>query len=256
MDRNQIRMKRVLAAFGLLTACAPTNQPHAPVGDSMLAGPFVATLIQTEEYRLPEVPRRPENDRYKLSLLLHSLDGSTRRTVPIKSGLRATDFLHGARMIFDDGQRLYFHAHEPLAYNYATGNLSVADSPRHRSRSTPAPKDYRAPAGALCKDCKRPALLLATPNGNPQKLDAPDSLLLLHRSNRAIFGTELLSRATPDGKLLWTADTSLLDVDQIIPSSSHTVFIGREAAPKPDAFRPPVLVIVNNKDGAVLTRPL
>jgi hypothetical protein len=208
------------------------------------------------EFHMPEVSGRGQNDRYKLALLLHSLDGKTRRTVPIKSGLRANEFIHTARMFEDDGQRLYFHAHEPLAYNYSTGNLSIANPPHPRPLSTPKPKDFRGQAESICNDCKRPALLLAKPNGTPQKLINPDSLLLLHRSNRPIFGTEQLSRATPDGKLLWTADTNLQDVDQIIPSPSHTVFIGREAPAKPDAFRPAVLVIIDNQTSSISTHPL
>ena len=249
-------MKRALLALALLSACSPSDQPHAPIGDSMIAGPFVATLIQTAEYRIPEVPRRPENDRFKLSLLLHSLDGKTRRTVPIKSGLRVNEFMHTARMFMDDGQRLYFYAHESLAYNYSSGNLSIANPPLYRPRSTHKPKDFRGVAESICKDCKRPALLLFKPNGPPQKLTNPDSQLLLHRSSRPPFGTEQISRATPDGKLLWTADTSLQDVDQIIPSPTHTVFIGREAPAKPDAFRPAVLVIIDNQTGSISTHPL
>lgn len=249
-------MKPALLLLLTLAACSTRPESHTPIGDSMIAGPFVATLVESMEFHMPEVSGRGQNDRYKLALLLHSLDGKTRRTVPIKSGLRANEFIHTARMFEDDGQRLYFHAHEPLAYNYATGNLSIANPPHPRPLSTPKPKDFRGKAESICNDCKRPALLLAKPNGTPQKLINPDSLLLLHRSNRPIFGTEQLSRATPDGKLLWTADTNLQDVDQIIPSPSHTVFIGREAPAKPDAFRPAVLVIIDNQTGSISTHPL
>ena len=249
-------MKPALLLLLTLAACSTRPESHTPIGDSMIAGPFVATLVESAEFRIPEISGRGQNDRYKLSLLLHSLDGKTRRTVPIKSGLRANEFMHAARMLEDDGQRLYFHAHEPLAYDYSTGNLSIANAPHHRPRSTPSPKDFRGKAESICKDCKRPALLLQTPDGAPQKLTNPDSLLLLHRSSRPIFGTEQLSRATPDGKLLWTADTNLQDVDQIIPTPTHTVFIGREAPVKPDAFRPAVLVIIDNQTGSISTHPL
>ncbi len=249
-------MKPALLLLITLAACATKPESHTPIGDSMIAGPFVATLVESMEFRIPVVPARPENDRYKLALLLHSLDGKTRRTVPIKSGLRAGDFMHTARMFEDDGQRLFFHANEPLAYNYSSGNLSIANPPHPRSFSTPKPKDFRGKAESICNDCKRPALLLAKPNGAPQNLANPDSQLLLHRSNRPIFGTELVSRATPDGKLLWTADTNLQDVDQIIPTATHTVFIGREAPARPDAFRPAVLVIIDNQTGSISTHPL
>ena len=94
------------------------------------------------------------------------------------------------------------------------------------------------------------------PTAPPHKLTNPESQLLLHRSNRPPFGTEQLSRATPAGNLLWTADTNLQDVDQIIPSPTHTVFIGREAPVKPDAFRPAVLVIIDNQTGSISTHPL
>ena len=249
-------MKRALVALLLTTACATKPQPQTPVGDSMIAGPFVATLVESMEFNMPDVSGRGQNDRYKLSLLLHSLDGKTRRTVPIKSGLRASDFTHTARMFEDDGKRLFFHAHEPLAYNYSSGDLSRAEPPHRLSLSTPDPKDFRAPVLDLCRDCKRPELLLATPNGKPQKLANPDGVLLLHRSDRVAFGTQILSRSTPAGNLLWSVDTNLLDVDQILPTPTHTVFIGREPARSPNAFRPHVLVIVNLANGAFTTHPL
>ena len=166
-------MKPALLLLLTLAACTTKPESHTPIGDSMIAGPFVATLVESMEFRIPEVSGRGQDDRYKLALLLHSLDGKTRRTVPIKSGLRANEFMHAARLLEDDGQRLFFHAHEPLAYNYSTGNLSIANAPHHRPRSTPSPKDFRGNAEAICKDCKRPSLLLQTPNGPPTKTNQP-----------------------------------------------------------------------------------
>ena len=49
-------------------------------GASARAGNYVATLIQAEIPGIPSLNHR-ENDRYRLSLLLHSVDGLSRHFV-------------------------------------------------------------------------------------------------------------------------------------------------------------------------------
>ena len=258
-------MKRLLAPILVLCGCSGlmAPRPAAPIGDSMLAGKFVATILHEEESRIVEVPRRPDNDRYRLTLVLHALDGNSVRTVPLKGGLRSGQFMPSARMLGDDGRLIWFHAHETMAYDYIAGKLlSGASLPRTGepqrpfSQRNPPPRDFRAPAGSLCPGCKRPALLLSAPNGIPVTLTGPNSVLVLHRSNSGVFGTELLSRTAPDGKTIWTVDTGLQDVTQILPSDPFTVFLGQQPPEVPDAFRPPYLVIVNNQSGTATTHPL
>ncbi len=258
-------MKRLLAPILVLAGCtglmAPT--PAAPIGDSMFAGPYVASILYSEEPRVGEVPRRPDNDRYRLTLVLHSLDGKPARSVPLKGGLRSGEFMPSARMLGDDGRLIWFHAHETMAYDYRTGKLlsgaalpRAGEPQRPFSQRNPQPREFRAPAGALCSGCKRPALLLSSPNGIPVTLTGPNSVLVLHRSNSGVFGTELISRTAPDGKTLWTVDTGLQDITQILPSDPYTVFLGQQPPEAPDAFRPAYLVIVNNQSGTATTHPL
>lgn len=251
----------ILALAGCSSLTGPT--PAAPIGDSMFAGKFVATLLYSEEGRIAEVPRRPDNDRYRLTLVLHALDGKSVRTVAVKGGLRSGDFMPSARMLGDDGRLIWFHAQETMAYDYVAGKLLAGKSlpragepQRPFSLRNPPPRDFRAPAGSLCSDCKRPALLLGSPNGIPVTLTSPNSVLVLHRSNSGVFGTELISRTAPDGKKLWTVDTGLQDITQVIPSDPFTAFVGQQPPEAPDSFRPAFLVIVDNQAGTATTHPL
>jgi hypothetical protein len=82
-------VKLLIVAIALLTCgCSLVVQKGsgAPVGPSARAGQYVATLISTLEPRIPELHRNPDKDRYRLSLLLHSIDGRTTKSVPIASG--------------------------------------------------------------------------------------------------------------------------------------------------------------------------
>jgi hypothetical protein len=235
----------------------------APVGASARAGQYVATLISTLEPRIPELHRNPENDRYRLSLLLHSIDGRTIRSVPIASGLRANEYMHAARMTGDDGRLLWFHAHEPMAYDHHAGRLirqaelPKSGEPRRPFAFTiPPPKDFLAPAESLGNGRKRPAILRSAANAAPLSLANPVSRLLTYRSNKAIYGTMVLARIDADGKPLWTTDTNLQDIIQILPAPDATVIIGKQPPTHPDEVRPPMLVIVDNVSGALSSHSL
>lgn len=231
----------------------------APVGNSFLANSFVASLMQTEEPRIPELHRRPENDRFRLTLLLHPLDGGPRRDVPLARGLKLGDFFHGARFLGDDGRLLWFHAHKTMAYDYRAGRLlSGSELPPNGEPRRSRMEDGRDPYSYLDRTTKlgaglnRPALLLDTTRTKPVRLAEPDSVLLTSRTGE----TMQLSRVTAAGETLWTASTGLRDLRQILPGPTHTVFTG-EAPPRvPDEFRPVTVVIVNNRTGAVVSHAL
>ncbi len=259
-------MKPLLVAIALLSCGCSLVVPEssgAPVGPSARAGRYVATLISTLEPRIPELHRNPDKDRYRLSLLLHSIDGRTTKSVPIASGLRAADYMHASRMTGDDGRLLWFHAHEPMAYDHQAGKLIRQSSlpksgePRRPFAFTiPPPRDFLAPAESFASGHKRPALIRAAPNSAPLSLAVPDSRLLTYRSNKAIYGTMVLARIPASGMPLWTTDTNIQDIIQILPAPDATVIIGKQPSSHPDEVRPPMLVIVDNASGALSSHSL
>jgi hypothetical protein len=235
----------------------------APLGASRRAGDSIATLLQTLESRVPELHRRPENDRYRLSLVLHPLDGGAPKVVVIARGLRASDYIHAARIIADDGRLLWFHAHENAAYDYRAGRLLMGRDlppggplgPMSMSRITP-PKEWQEATERFGTQYKRPALLRETPSGKVLRLEGPDGYLLTYRSTRGLYGTMVLARVTEDGKVLWTVDTDLQDVEQILPGWDTTSVIGKRLPKVPDEVRGPTLVKVNMETGATHSHSL
>ncbi|MSV32615.1 MAG: hypothetical protein EXQ57_08855 [Bryobacterales bacterium] len=64
--------------------------------------------------RLSSLRGDPENDRFRLSLLLHST-----------GGLRCSDFIHNSRFLGDDGRLIWFHAPGTAAYDYHAHKLLI-----------------------------------------------------------------------------------------------------------------------------------
>jgi hypothetical protein len=230
--------------------------PGAPVGASRRAGDSIATLLATLEARVPELHRRPENDRYRLSLVLHPLDGGEPKVVVIARGLRASDYIHAARLIADDGRLLWFHAHKNAAYDYRAGRLLMGRElppggplgPMSMSRITP-PKEWQEPTERFGTQYKRAALIRETPGGKPLRLAGPDGYLLTYRSTRALYGTMVLARVAEDGKVLWTVDTDLQDVEEILPGRDGMAVIGKKVPKVPDEVRGPTLILIDTKSG-------
>lgn len=231
--------------------------PGSPVGASLRAGDSIATLLSTLEPRVPELHRRPENDRFRLSLVLHPLDGGAPKVVVVARGLRSSEYFHSARLIADDGRLLWFHAHESAAYDYRAGRLLMGRNlppggplgPMSMSRIVP-PKEWQEPTERFGTQYKRPAIIRETPGGKAMRLVGPEGVLLTYRSTRGLYGTMVLARVGEDGKVLWTVDTDLQDVEQILPGRDVMAVVGLKPPKVRDEVRGPTLVIVDVATGA------
>jgi len=83
----------------------------SPYGPSVVAGKYVATLIQTLEPYVVSLNRNPSADRYTASLFLYPLDGSSSgRKLELATGLRGTDIPMEARILGWDGVHLWLLA--------------------------------------------------------------------------------------------------------------------------------------------------
>lgn len=256
-----MKMSRLMYLGGAvlgMTGCSflVPEGPGGPIGASRRAGNSIATLLQTLEPRVPELHRRPEKDRYRLSLVLHPLEGGAPKVVVIARGLRASDYIHAARLIADDGRLLWFQGHENAAYDYRAHRLLMGDDlppggplgPMSMSRIVP-PKEWQEPTDKFGTQYKRPALIRESPGGKPLRLTVPDGYLLTYRSTRGIYGTMVLARIGEDGRVLWPVDTDLRDVEQILPGTEKMAVIGKKLPKVPDEVRGPTLVIVDIETG-------
>lgn len=229
----------------------------------MRAGDFIATIIVSQHARIPSLHGDPENDRFRLALLLTPTRGGDDRIIPLASQLRSNEYLHGARMIADDGRLLWFHAHEPMAYDYQSSRLLRGDSlprtnePKSRLFSREEAEDYLSREESFPTEYTRAALILSARFGKPLELSEPKSRLLTYRSQPGrISGTILVARIPEAGKPLWTADTGLQFLDQVLPHPETTALIGKKPAESPNKPVGPTLLLIDNATGAVTSHPL
>jgi hypothetical protein len=97
------------------------------------------------------------------------------------------------------------------------------------------------------------ALLAGSTDSAPMRLSQPDGFLMTYLAKPG--GTLFLARVDLNGKRLWTADTGIADLDQILPDAQSIALIGKK--PRiPDKVPEPVLAIVNNRSGSVSSRSL
>jgi hypothetical protein len=364
----------------VLVGCAKAapKLTGVPLDGSVRAPDHVVTLIQTLEWRLPEVPARPERDRYRLSAVLHPLaPGGPPRVLPLREGLPAGD-IGKARLLGADATRLWLFGPELMGVDLASdrgdfvtlrelrqanpaladvlhagrydfaGQLRVLSADGRQAylldsatlKATPTPaaaarptaaqwlaarhaadptaaadwlcsgglvttdawlgvhsaaevaRDFR-PGSWLPRDAavargrdarrlyagdvrpgdRRPVLGDWKPLGGetwfeagflreaplaeapPYRFSEPDGLLLLHRPQGWPAGTWHLTRVNVAGTPLWTADTGLGELQQVLPDPRRPAFIGLRPR-VPDQLPEPLLFLPDAATGAATTHSL
>ncbi|GAB4362433.1 MAG: hypothetical protein OHK0021_06500 [Bryobacter sp.] len=296
---------RLLAflGLGLLASCGmpvPGKTVGMPIGASFRAADVVATLIRTEVSRIPEVPRRPENDRYNLDLVLHR---GTRqdRVVRVADRLPFSAFGQSARFLGANGSLLWFQTDQERVYDLEQNRLlspaEVGAAPRPQrpillSQSGSTAPEYEQglllsptawmglftpeeaaqhtriglppiTASALPRAWRprhlyrgalnsRRLASVSEPASEPYlngyflKSEMP---LVVHYSKSFLAGGHILiTRLDQEGKAIWTADTGMGDLDQVLPDPKLPAFVGR--VPRiPDKVQDPLLVFLDLASG-------
>ncbi len=222
-----------------------------PIGASARAGKYIVTMMQTREAALPSVPPRPENDRFRISLVLHSVDGSEeKRVLQIADGRRSSEYMHTARFLGDDGERIWFHAHEPMAYDYRAHrlirNVEIPRRPALFPRTEA--KDFQEPAEQYRPQFSRARFVLTAASGKPLQLSNPDSRLITYGS--IVTGVSL-ARVKDGGGAVWKVDTGLGHLEQILPDGKVTALIGRPMSKSETDAPPMTLVLIDMATGKV-----
>jgi len=281
----------LVIAFAAMTGCSvlQTRSIGSPFGRSIRAEQHIATFIVTQEPYIPSLHRNPGNDRFRIGLLLHPVDGGApRRLIPIASQLRHSDFRNSARLLGSDGQSVWFIAQDIGAYDLDRNRLISLE---HLRRANPQLDDLWQNARysfgrrlqAVSHDYKRefeidPHTLRAIPVSGTRRTSSLASIrealggphsqqyykpapvpdtggLTASRSKPGLDSTIVLTRLDAAGKALWTADTGIADLDQILSDVQRSVFIGRKQR-IPNKVQEPVLVIADQSTGRLVTHSL
>lgn len=248
-----------MVAVGLVQVSCSVMEKESGGGvvcPSARAGDYIATLIQHLEPGMPALHRNPDKDRYRLSLRLDPLDGSAPKFIRLGDGLRASDYTHAARFMGDDGQRIWFHAQEIMAYDHRQhhlirgSELSRFTEPRQTGLFPRTnPDDFLEKAEKLAGRYTRANTILNAAMGKPLQLTEPDGSLITHRLNPGIDSTIGVIRLNAAGEEVWKTDSGLQNLDQILPDTQTIAFIGLQRPKYKDEVRGPVLVLIDVKTG-------
>lgn len=299
----QILILLVLVGMFLMTGCNALlpKTVGAPFGLSVRAGGYIATLIVTEEPSIPSLHRNPENDRFRMGLLLHPANGGAPHSlIPLASSMRHSDFRNGAKILGCDGRLVWFIVADIGAYDLESGRVLTVEHLRRANRHLDdlwenarydmgkrlqvIAHDYkrefeidpstlsaipvagiRRPSslqgvreymtGGRSEQYRTPGLVRATAASEPLRLTSPDGFLMASRTNAGMQGTVTISRVNAAGEPLWTTNTGIADLDQILPDAEHAAFTGKR--PRiPGKVQEPVLAIINNATGVATIHSL
>ena len=91
----------------------------------------------------------------------------------------------------------------------------------------------------------------------PLRMSEPDGALMIYTSEPGLKGRLMVARVDTAGTILWKVDTGIdrFKLSQILPGKDSFAFVGTRP-PVPDKLSEPLLVIVENRTGAVVTHSL
>ncbi len=91
----------------------------------------------------------------------------------------------------------------------------------------------------------------------PLPMSEPDGALMIYTSEPGLKGRLMVARVDTAGTILWKVDTGIdrFKLSQILPGKDSFAFVGTRP-PVPDKLSEPLLVIVENRTGAVVTHSL
>lgn len=127
----------VPALLAVLHSATQTQAgPPIPQGQTVpIAGALATLTVSLEPYTV-SLHRNPERDRYSVQLQLSDPTGKqSDRFIPIARHLQARDLHFDARLLGDDGHRLWFYVKSIGAWDYLKGKLVTADDLRRANPS-------------------------------------------------------------------------------------------------------------------------
>lgn len=238
----------VFAVAGLLAlgrSAFTIRTTGSPVGPSLRTGSVVVTLMTRLEPYVPSLNRDHSKDRYSVGLLLHDVERGTRRYVKLASDREGSQTTF-ARVAAADGGRVWVRTPDVTMLDLATGRrfdeAAIEADPRLRP---PGPSN---PLASIVGESRpvRDSVRLERGDGGALVLrpTAP------HRS-----GTMVATRVDAAGRVVWTTDTGIQDLYDVLDDATKPAFVG-ERPRVPDKVSEPILVVLDERDGRATTHSL
>lgn len=142
----------------------------------------------------------------------------------------------------------------PTARLNANADASPRRSPRTLRRATvvtdPLARIGSTDTGVTSPPFRHAAFLRDAAGGQVIRFANPDSFLVFHREGDSIHPTLRLSRVGLDGATIWTMDTQIDTVTQVLPHPTSPAFVG-ERYIGPNKLAEPILAIARLDLGTV-----
>lgn len=122
MIESIVKWLSVLTMAWMLEACSMVlpKTVGRQIGPSALVEDWLATLVITEEPRIPSLVHQPEKDRFRLELLLNGRGGEG-KLMELARNQPYNAISNSARILGADGERLWFFTNEIGAYEVRSG---------------------------------------------------------------------------------------------------------------------------------------
>ena len=133
------------------------------------------------------------------------------------------------------------------------------DRPRQLYRGTADTSEARPPIQSVARisetEYRAANFLRSKYSGGLLRAPNPDSVFLIHRSGTELFAPYTLTRLSPDGKVIWNAETGIGRLEQVLPGDK-TIALKGERTPIPNKVPEPILVTIDAITGIANTASL
>jgi hypothetical protein len=102
------------------------------------------------------------------------------------------------------------------------------------------------------REFRNGAFMRSVKGGSVVRFSDPDGFLIVHDQGDPVHPSIHLSRVNADGSIVWTADTKIGRLNQVLPHERLPAFVGE----LPRELTEPMLTVVDLKDGTARTKSL
>lgn len=240
----------------------------SPVGRSMRSGSTIITLMTRLEPYVPSLHRDAGKDRYRVGILLHDVRSDGHRFIELGSGRDASSSVN-VKLEAVDGTRVWVQTPPMMLVDLATDRVTSAEELERTPSLAPPKRPFRmsdlakgddivermqSPAEVSGDSIFHPGFVRVEIDGAILSL-VGGARLRLHETKRYGAGTVVASAIGPSGETLWSVDTGIGKLVDILPDAEWPALVG-ERPRIPDKLSEPILVTIDARSGTMRTHSL
>ncbi len=240
----------------------------SPVGRSMRSGTTIITLMTRLEPYVPSLHRDAGKNRYRVGILLHDVRSDAHRFIELGRGRDASSSVN-VKLEAVDGSRLWVQTPPMMLVDLVTDRVTSAEELERNPSLAPPQRPFRmsdlargddivarmqSPAEASGEAMFHPGFVRVEIDGAILSL-VGGARLRLHETKRYGAGTVIASAIDASGATLWSVDTGIGKLLDILPDAEWPALVG-ERPRIPDKLSEPILVTIDARSGKLRTHSL